>query len=99
MMKVYLLAVLALLFAAMPAFAQVDSGGIAGIVRDSSGALAVGVSAKAKNERTGEERSAVTNDQGYFVIAPLKPSTYTISVQRPGFAPIEYAAMPLAVSQ
>jgi carboxypeptidase family protein len=99
MMKAYLSAVLALLFAAMPAFAQVDSGRVAGIVRDSSGALAAGVSAKAKNERTGEERSASTNDQGFFVITSLKPSTYTISIERVGFAPIEYTAMPLAVGQ
>src|SRR5262249_47095778 len=29
----------------------------------------------------------------------LKPSTYTIHVERPGFAPIEYSQMPLAVGQ
>jgi Carboxypeptidase regulatory-like domain/TonB dependent receptor len=94
------LGILAILVAGVaPAFAQVDNGRIAGIVRDSSGALATGVTAKAKNERTGEERSAVTNDQGYFLIAPLKPSTYTIRVERAGFAPIEYTAMPLAIGQ
>jgi hypothetical protein len=84
---------------APPAFAQSDSGRIGGIVRDSSGALAVGVNARAKNERTGEQRTVVTNDQGYFLITPLKPSTYTITVERQGFAPIEYTAMPLAVGQ
>jgi hypothetical protein len=94
------LGILAILMAGVaPAVAQVDNGRIAGIVRDSSGALATGVTAKAKNERTGEERSAVTNDQGYFLIAPLKPSTYTIRVERAGFAPIEYTAMPLAIGQ
>ena len=94
------LGILAILMAGVaPAFAQVDNGRIAGVVRDSSGALATGVTAKAKNERTGEERSAVTNDQGYFLIAPLKPSTYTIRVERAGFAPIEYTAMPLAIGQ
>src|SRR5438876_2182451 len=94
------LVILAILVAgAPPAFAQVDNGRIAGIVRDSSGALAIGVTAKAKNERTGEERAAVTNDQGYFLISPLKPSTYTIRVERTGFAPIEYTAMPLAIGQ
>ena len=94
------LVILAILVAgAPPAFAQVDNGRIAGVVRDSSGALAVGVTAKAKNERTGDERSAVTNDQGYFLISPLKPSTYTIRVERAGFAPIEYTAMPLAIGQ
>jgi hypothetical protein len=100
MMKFRLwLCLIAIASIASPAFAQVDNGRIAGIVRDSSGALATGVTAKAKNERTGEERSAVTNDQGYFLIAPLKPSTYTIRVERAGFAPIEYTAMPLAIGQ
>jgi Carboxypeptidase regulatory-like domain len=100
MMKFRLwLALIAIASIASTAFAQVDSGRIAGVVRDSTGALAAGVTAKAKNERTGEERSALTNDQGFFVISPLKPSTYTISVERQGFAPIEYTSMPLAVGQ
>jgi hypothetical protein len=94
------LVMLAILVAgAPPAFAQVDNGRIAGVVRDSSGALAAGVTAKVKNERTGDERTAVTNDQGYFLITPLKPSNYTIKVERAGFAPIEYTAMPLAIGQ
>src|SRR6266545_5650305 len=94
------LVILAILVAgAPPAFAQVDNGRIAGVVRDSSGALAAGVTARVKNERTGDERSAVTNDQGYFLITPLKPSNYTIKVERAGFAPIEYTAMPLAIGQ
>ena len=98
-MKFFLSAVLALAVAASPAFAQVDNGRIAGIVRDSSSAFAAGATVKVKNERTGEERSAVTNDQGYFLIAPLKPSTYTIKVERTGFAAIEYTAMPLVLGQ
>ena len=94
------LGVLAILVAGVPpAVAQVDNGRIAGIVRDSSGALAPGVTAKVKNERTGEERSVVTNDQGYFLIAPLKPSSYTIRIERAGFATIEYTAMPLVLGQ
>jgi hypothetical protein len=94
------LIILAILVAcAPPAFAQVDNGRIAGIVRDSSSAFAPGVNVKVTNERTGEERSAVTNDQGYFMVTPLKPSTYTIKVERAGFAPIEYTAMPLAIGQ
>src|SRR5262245_48572306 len=84
---------------ASPAVAQVDTGRIAGIVRDSSGALAAGVTAKVKNERTGEERTATTNEQGYFLITPLKPSTYTIRVERAGFSAIEYTQMPLAIGQ
>jgi len=81
------------------AWAQGDTGRMAGIVRDQSGAFAPGVIAKVKNERTGEERTATTNDQGYFLITPLRPSTYTIRVERPGFAPIEYTGMPIAAGQ
>lgn len=81
------------------AMAQVDTSRIAGIVRDSSGAFAAGATAKVKNERTGEERTATTNDRGYFLVTPLKPSTYTIRIERSGFAPIEYTQMPLAVGQ
>ena len=95
----WLMILATLVACAPPAFAQVDNGRIAGIVRDSSSAFAPGVNVKIKNERTGEERTAVTNDQGYFLVTPLKPSTYTIRVERAGFAPIEYTAMPLAIGQ
>jgi hypothetical protein len=95
-----LLAVVAVLVAlAPPALAQTDQGRFAGTVRDSSNAFAAGVTVKVKNERTGEERTTVTNDKGYFLITQLKPSTYTIRVERSGFAPVEYTAMPLNVGQ
>src|SRR5439155_18393512 len=96
----YLLA-LGVILAALPAtsFAQTDQGRIAGTVRDTSNAFAAGTPVKITNERTGEARGAVTNDKGYFLVTNLKPSTYTIHVERDGFAPLEYSAMPLAVGQ
>ncbi|HKB13341.1 MAG TPA: TonB-dependent receptor [Vicinamibacterales bacterium] len=84
---------------APPLLAQVDQGRIAGTVRDQSGAFAAGVPVKIKNERTGEERSATTNDKGYFLVTGLKPSTYTIVASRDGFTPVTYDQMPLAVGQ
>ncbi|MBI3492311.1 MAG: TonB-dependent receptor [Acidobacteria bacterium] len=97
--RTWLAATAALLVLAPSAFAQVDQGRFNGTVRDSSNAFAAGVTVKIKNERTGEERTTVTNDKGYFLITQLKPSTYTIRVERSGFAPIEYTAMPLNVGQ
>lgn len=85
--------------AVSPLYAQTDQGKIAGTVRDQSNALAAVTPVRVKNERTGEERTAVTNDKGYFLVNGLKPSTYTITVERAGFAPVEYSAMPLAVGQ
>ena len=94
-----LAAVLVLALYAVSASAQTDQGRIAGTVRDSSNAFATNTPVKIKNERTGEERTAVTNEKGYFLVGGLKPSTYVITVEKTGFAPVEYSAMPLAVGQ
>ena len=93
---------LAMLFAATTAasaFAQGELGRVSGIVRDQSNAFVADAKVLVKNERTGEERSALTNSQGYFVIGSLRPSTYTIKVEKGGFAAIEYTAMPVAIGQ
>ena len=78
----FVIVVLTLAFAfLMPlsVLAQADQGRIVGIVTDTNGAIVPGASVLVKNERTGEERSAVTNDSGYYIIASLKPSTYTVT--------------------
>jgi hypothetical protein len=100
MMTRYTLA-LAALFAFAPALAlaQTDQGRIAGTVRDASNALATNTPVVITNERTSERRGAITNEKGYFLVSGLKPSTYTIRVERPGFAAVEYTQMPLAVGQ
>ena len=98
-MKLYLSAALALVFAALPAstFAQAEQGRIAGIVRDSEQRVRARTRrCRSRTSKTGEERTAVTNGQGYFLIGSLKPSTYTIKVEKAGFATIEYTAMPVA---
>src|SRR5262245_56736234 len=81
-----------------PAWADVDAR-IGGTVRDQSNAFVAGAKVSIKNERTGEERSTTTNEQGYFVLGSLKPSTYTIKAEQAGFAPIEYTSMTVAVGQ
>src|SRR2546428_191026 len=86
-------------FCAVTAYAQTDQGKVSGTVRDQSNAFVPGAKVTVKNERTGEERSTISNDQGYFLISYLKPSTYTIRTEKSGFGAIEYTAMPLAVGQ
>ncbi len=81
------------------AIAQTDSGRVSGIVRDSSSGLVVGAKVTVRNEKTGETRTAETNAEGYFIITSLKPSTYTIAAEKPGFAKVLYDAMPLTVGQ
>jgi len=95
----WLAAFLLLAASAATAFAQVDQGRLSGTVRDQTNAFVTGATVKVKNERTGEEHTALSNQQGYFLVASLKPSTYTIRVEKDGFAAIEYTGMTIAVGQ
>src|SRR5262245_45765148 len=79
--------------------AQTDQGRFSGIIRDTQSALVGDATLTIKNEKTGESRTTTSNAQGLVVVAGLKPSTYTIRVEKTGFAPIEYTNMPIAVGQ
>ncbi len=61
------------------ALAQTDQGRIVGTVTDANGAIVPGAAVLIKNERTGEERTASTNDSGYYIVSSLKPSFYTVT--------------------
>src|SRR3954454_24012344 len=95
----WLMAVFLVAVCATSALAQTDQGRCTGTVRDSSSAFVAGATVKAKNERTGEEREVLTNQQGYFLIGSLKPSAYTIRVEKAGFSVIEYTNMAIGVGQ
>jgi hypothetical protein len=79
--------------------AQTDQGRFSGIVRDAQSAFVPDAMVTIKNEKTGETRTTTSNAQGLVVVAGLKPSTYTIRVEKTGFAPVEYTSMPIAVGQ
>jgi len=63
----------------LPAYAQQDQGRIAGTVTDANGGLVPGAAIVVKNERTGEERTATSNDSGTYIVSGLRPSLYTIT--------------------
>src|SRR5262249_7883869 len=95
----WMAAVLLVTLCSVPGYAQTDQGKVSGTVRDQTNAFVAGAKVTVKNERTGEERSVLSNDQGYFLIGYLKPSTYTIKAEKAGFGIVEYTGMPLAVGQ
>jgi len=72
------LAILFLLVTAGVALAQTDNGKITGYAKDANGAIVPGASINVVNEKTGEERSAKANDDGYFVVPALKASSYRV---------------------
>lgn len=65
--------------------AQTTSGRVAGTVTDASGAVVVGAKVTARNVETGTERVSTSNAEGLYVLFPLPPGVYQITVQAPGF--------------
>jgi hypothetical protein len=64
-------------------FAQ---SGIAGVVKDSSGAILPGVSVEASSDALIEKvRSVVTDETGQYRIVDLRPGTYVVTFTLPGF--------------
>ncbi len=82
-----LLVALALVMAASPAFAQGtgSSTTLSGLVVDAQKAVIPGADVLAKNNATGAEFMAVTNEGGRFTIAAVPPGTYTVTVSLMGF--------------
>src|SRR5438874_10188513 len=69
------------------AWAQADTGNIAGVVRDASGAVIPGVTVEATSPALIEKvRSATTDSQGLYRIVDLRPGTYTVVFTLTGFS-------------
>src|SRR5262245_58432385 len=86
-----------LLFA-LPASAQTDAR-VVGNIRDQSGAFVAGATLTVVNEGTGDQRTAVSNADGFAVVPSLRPALYTVRVTSPNFAEIEYKGMKLSAAQ
>lgn len=69
----------------LPAMAQTTST-IEGTVTDAQGAVIPGAEVKASGTPLASERSATTNDEGFYRLTALPAGTYTLTVSRGGFA-------------
>src|SRR6185503_3655990 len=82
-----------------PALAQGQTGTIAGVVRDSSGAVLPGVTVEASSPALIEKtRSAVTDGQGAYKIIDLRPGTYSVSFSLAGFSTVRREDINLTAS-
>jgi hypothetical protein len=75
-----------LLLAAPTAKAQTSSATLDGTVLDAASAVIPGATVILKNEASGDERSVVSNGEGFFNFAAVQPGTYSLTVTRQGFA-------------
>src|SRR5262249_61113442 len=78
------------------AFAQAS---IAGLVKDSSGAVLPGVTVEAASPALIEKvRSVVTDGSGQYRIVDLRPGTYEVTFSLSGFAPLKREGVELTGS-
>ncbi|MGH9684872.1 MAG: TonB-dependent receptor domain-containing protein [Candidatus Acidiferrales bacterium] len=74
-----------LLIVVSGAWAQKDTGGIAGTVKDASGGVVVGAKVTVTDVDRGEQLVLATNGVGEYVASPLKVGRYTVTVEKSGF--------------
>src|SRR3984885_6836288 len=79
------------------AVAQIDTGAVAGIIRDSQGAVVSGAAVTIRNVATGVVSSTKTNGDGEYQVLSLIPGTYSVEATMTGFGPAKNPAVEIHV--
>jgi outer membrane receptor protein involved in Fe transport len=81
----------------VPAAAQALYGGLTGTIADGSGAAVPGATVTIKNEDTGLELTAVTDETGTYTIRNVAGGTYTLKASLQGFKEFVQTGIPIIV--
>ena len=82
------------------AFAQTNTGEIAGVVRDASGGVVPGASIVAKASRLGARSSNATRDsEGRFYLPALRTGLWDVTASIAGFAPLTHKGLSLDIGR
>src|SRR4051794_9425398 len=88
-----------LVFYTFPAYAQLSSASVTGVVRDPSGSIVPEVKLTLRNLETSVERSAASNEAGNYVFLNVTPGRYTLEASKSGFQISQLPQFTLAVNQ
>ena len=83
----------------LPSAALAQNTGIAGVVKDASGAVIPGATVEAASPALIEKvRTVATDAQGLYSIVDLRPGTYSVTFSLPGFATVKREGIDLVAS-
>ena len=94
---IWSLALLTVALIAVPAFAQLGTGSIEGVVLDQTGAVVPGTRVTVRNLTTGAERVLTSDSGGRYRAVNLAPGTYTVRAEISGFQPVERTGITVTV--
>ncbi len=94
-----LAAAIVVAFVATAALAQLPTGNILGVVKDSSGGVVSGASVTVRNVDTGSSRTSATGDDGSYRFSALAVGNYDIGVSHDGFQTASRKGLNLSVAQ
>jgi hypothetical protein len=84
---------------AAPAWSQVQSGRIVGTVRDAQQATTPKATVTVTSSATGQSLNVTTNDSGDYVVTPVNPGLYRVTVALAGFQTAVVNAVEVPVAQ
>ncbi len=96
--KLFILPGLFLAFLVSSAWAQTTGGRFSGTVSDTSGAGVPDATVTAISVETNQKRVEKTNGEGRFVLYPLPPGVYDITVTKDGFSAFVISGLKMDVS-
>src|SRR6185295_17902145 len=88
----------ALIVMAVPVLAQEQTGGIQGIVTDTTGAVIPGASIEARSA-SGGSQTTVSDNQGVYTFPALRSGTYFLTATLPGFTTVKMQDIHLSLGQ
>ncbi len=83
--QIFCISVLCLIIVVTSSAQTAGTGAVTGTASDANGAAVAGAQVKVTNERTGEERTVVTSENGGYTVPLLSPGFYRIEFTAKGF--------------
>ncbi|MGA8273579.1 MAG: TonB-dependent receptor, partial [Candidatus Sulfotelmatobacter sp.] len=89
---------LIVLLAALPAFAQLDTGSISGVVADPTGNVVKDVAITARETSSGTAYKTTSSGAGYYVFPSVRTGTYELRAEATGFKTAIYSGVEVTVA-